>query len=117
MILPFCTAFCGTKRKELFQFENIELEWKGIMEKYILMLRDKYRSYCRFIFFQERVPESRVTAIVDCLTALSVLNVLISDDPTNFKDEKVYLMTKRLKVCLTSLMYWSSSNDAVKRLG
>lgn len=82
------------------------------------MLHDDHSDNKWYFALSDTSAENAERAIIDWYTAFVVPKLLISNGPTNFKNETVRLVSKSLKVlhhfCLP---YHTWSNGAVERLG
>lgn len=82
------------------------------------MLRDDHLDYDWFFAFPQTEAPNAATAITEWCSAFGVLNCLMSDSPTHFKNETVRLVCKGLKVPHHfTLPYYPRRNGVVERLG
>lgn len=95
---PFGPAVYGTEANDLLQFEYIEIGPSGTDQKYILMFCDGHSDSKWFFSTPETAAENETLAIIDWCAAFNVPKGLMSDGPTNFKNETVRLATKGLRV-------------------
>lgn len=82
------------------------------------MLRDEHSDYKWFLLFAETSASNAATAIIDWCAAFGMPNGLMSDRPTNFKNETIWKISKGLRVPHHfTLPYCPWSNGVVERLG
>ena len=111
---PFGLSVHGTKANDNLQFDYIDLGASQSGDKYVLMLRDDHSDYKCFLAFPNTLAENAATAVIEWCAVFGVPNGLMSDGPTQFRNEVVRLVTKGLKVPHHfTLPYCPWSNGAV----
>lgn len=96
----------------------MEIAPAASVENYVLMLCDDHSNYCWLFAFPDTVAENSARVIIDWSAAFGVPEDLMSDGPTNFKNETLRLVAKGLCVPHHFMLRWAPwSNEAVERLG
>lgn len=114
---PYGPALHCAKPGDLLQFDYTDLGPSHSSDKYVLMMRDDHSDY-KWIFCCSTDAENAATAIIEWCSTFGVLNALMSDGPTHFKNETVCLVTRGLKSPHHfTLPYCPWSNGALERLG
>lgn len=114
---PYGPSLHGTVSHVLLQFDYIEITEDISVEKYVLMLRDDHSNYFWFFAFPETPAENAARSVVDWCAASGVTSSLMSDGQTHFKNEKVRLIPKVLRLSHHfGLPYTHWINGGVERL-
>lgn len=115
---PFDMALHVCKPNALIQSDYLELGTSSTSNKYVLMLQHDHFNYFWLFPFPDTNAEHAVHALVNWRAVFGVREVLMSDTPTNSKNEHFRLFPKSLPTPHQfTLPYCPWSNGQSKVLG